>query len=93
MIEISEDFARFYTTSQRLVDQVRTRIKKTWFSDLEIFEIHQQINRESSQQDSNTIIKILNTEKEESSDRTERQSNNNRKSQPNKNFKKLLKRL
>ena len=50
------------TTNQRLPDQVRKMIKKDWFSDLQLFEIHQKINRESKQQDSNTIIDTLNTE-------------------------------
>ncbi len=36
----------------RLVDQFRTIINKGWFSNLEILEIHQNINNE---QDSNTI--------------------------------------
>ena len=51
-------------------------IKKGWFSQLEILEIHQQIKRESSQQDPNEIIHTPNTEKQ--SNRTEPQSNNNR---------------
>ena len=50
MIEIWQECARFQT-SQRLDDQVRTIIKKGWFSDFEILEIHQKMNNE---QDSNT---------------------------------------
>ena len=42
MIEIWQECASFQTTSQRLADQVRTMIKKGWFSDLEILEIHQK---------------------------------------------------
>ena len=42
MIEIWQECAKFQTTSQRLADQVRTIIKKGWFSDLEILEIHQK---------------------------------------------------
>ena len=42
MIEIWQECANFQTTSQRLADQVRTIIKKGWFSDLEILEIHQK---------------------------------------------------
>ena len=38
---------------------------KGWFSDLEILEIHQQVNREGSEQDSPNRIKTLNTEKQE----------------------------
>ena len=56
MIGIWKECARFQTTSQRLVDQVRMIIKKGWFSDLEISEVHQKMNRESRQQDPNTII-------------------------------------
>ena len=64
MIEIWQECAIFQTISQGLAEQVRMIIKEGWFSDLEILEIHQQINRESSQQDPNTIIDILkNTEK------------------------------
>ena len=51
MIEIWQECASFQT-SQKLTDQVRTIIKKGWFSDLEILEIHQKINNE---QDSNTV--------------------------------------
>ena len=42
MIEIWRECAKFQITSQRLADQVRTIIKKGWFSDLEILEIHQK---------------------------------------------------
>ena len=52
MTEIWQECARFQTTSKRLADQVRTIIKKGWFSELEILEIHQKINNE---QDSNTV--------------------------------------
>ena len=48
MMEIWQECANFQTTSQRLADQVRT---KGWFSDLEILEIHQKINK----QDNNTV--------------------------------------
>ena len=43
MMEIWQEHSNFQTTSQRLTDQVRI-IKKGWFSDLEILEIHQKIN-------------------------------------------------
>ena len=52
MIEIWKECASFQTTSQRLADQVRKIIKKGWFSDLEILEIHKKIDNE---QDSNTV--------------------------------------
>ena len=36
MRDIKVEVARFKTTNQRIADQVRTMIKKGWFSDLEI---------------------------------------------------------
>ena len=38
----------FQTTSQRVAYQIRTIIKKGWFSDLKILEIHQKINNEKN---------------------------------------------
>ena len=64
MIEIWLECASFHTTSQRLSDQVRTMIiKKGWFSDFEILEIHQKIN---NQQGSNTVLdtSIINKQKQ-----------------------------
>ena len=61
MIEIWQECASFQTTSQRLSDQVRTIIKKGWFSDREILEIHQKINNE---QDSNTVLDTSNINKQ-----------------------------
>ena len=42
MIEIWQECTSFQTTSQRLADQVRTIMKKGWFSDLEILDMHQK---------------------------------------------------
>ena len=75
MIEIWEEFT-FQAISQRLTDQVRKVIKKSWVSDLEILEIHERINRKSRQHYPNTIINIPNTEKQEPSNKNELQSNN-----------------
>ena len=47
MIEIWQECANFQTTSQRLADQVGTIIKKGWFSDLEILEIHQKTHKQN----------------------------------------------
>ena len=47
-MEIWRELSNFQTISQRLADQVRTIIKKGWFSDLEIIEIHQKINNQCS---------------------------------------------
>ena len=52
-------------------------IKKGWFSELEILEIHQKINRQP-RQDTNTITYIPNTEKQELSNCNDPQTNNNR---------------
>ena len=48
MIKIWQEWAIFQTTSQKLADQVRTIIKKGWFSDLEILEIHQKTQTQGS---------------------------------------------
>ena len=42
MMVIWQEVSIFQTTSQRLADQVRTIMKKGWFSELEIIEIHQK---------------------------------------------------
>ena len=46
MIEIRQECSTFPTTNQRLADQVRTLIKKGWFSDLEILETYQKIKNQ-----------------------------------------------
>ena len=48
MIEIWKECASFQTTSQILADQVRTIMKKGWFSDLEICDIHQKTQSQDS---------------------------------------------
>ena len=48
MIEIWQECASFPATSQRFADQVRTVIKKGWFSDLEILEIHQKTHKQDN---------------------------------------------
>ena len=47
-IEIWQECASFQTTSQGLADQVRTIIKKRWFSDLDILEIHQKTQKQDN---------------------------------------------
>ena len=42
MMKIWQELSLFQTTSQRLADQVRTIMKKGWFSELEIIEMHQK---------------------------------------------------
>ena len=68
MMEIWQELSNFQTTSQRLADQVRTIIKKVWFSDLEIIEIHQKIN---DQQGCNTVTDTLNINKQKQPNQNE----------------------
>ena len=70
-MEIWEECSIFKTTTWRLPDQGKMIIKKVWFSDLEILEIHQQINRDPSQQGPTGVIETLNTEKQDPFHRTE----------------------
>ena len=46
------NLGRFNTISQRLTEQVRTILKKGWFSDLEIREIYKLIKSEKYEQNS-----------------------------------------
>ena len=87
LIEIWKQCIRYKTTNQRFGDRARTIIKKGWFSDLEILEIHQQMNRKSCQQDTNTIIETLNIEKQEPSNQIKTPSNRNRNTTPSINSK------
>ena len=56
MIEIWQECASFQTTSQSLADQVRTIIKKGWFSDLEILEIHQKTLTQTIQFQTHQVV-------------------------------------
>ena len=47
MIEIWQECAKFLTTSQRLANQVRTIIKKGWFSDFENLEIPKKTHHQN----------------------------------------------
>ena len=53
-------------------------LRKVWFSDLEIVEICGQINSEEYQQSPLTEIEIVNTEKQEPFNRSEKQNSINR---------------
>ena len=55
MIKIWQECANFQTTSQKLADQVRTMIKKGWFSDLEILDIHQKTNTQGNNIESSVV--------------------------------------
>ena len=73
MIDIWQECASFQTTSQRLAGQVRTIIKKGWFSDLEILEIHQKINK----QDTNRTLDTSRVDKQKQPNRNELPSSEN----------------
>ena len=75
MIEIWQECTSFQTTSQRLADQVRTIIKKGWFSDLKILEILQKTNNE---QDTNTASDTLGFDKQEQANKNQGLTSKNR---------------
>ena len=78
---IWQECTSFQKISQRLADQVRTIIKKGWFSDLERLEIHQKINNE---QHSNTISGTPSINKEKQSNWNEPPTSEDRNAtQPN----------
>ena len=72
MIEIWQESASFQKTSQRLANQVRTKVI---FSDIEILEIRQKTNNE---QDTNTISDTQSIDKQEQSNRSEPPTSENR---------------
>ena len=74
MTEIWQECVSFQTTSQRLGDQVRMIIKKGWFSDLDILEIHQIINNE---QDNNTLLDTLRIIKQKQPNKNKLQTSEN----------------
>ena len=61
-MEIRQELSNFQTTSQRLTDQIRTIMKKGWFSELEIIEIHQKIN--DQERSNNTLPGTSNINKQ-----------------------------
>ena len=80
MIENWQKCASFQTTSQWLADQVRTIIKKGWFSDFEVLEIHKKINK----QDNNTVPDTSRVVKQKQPNRNELPtSENGNATQPN----------
>ena len=82
MIEIWRKCSNFQNTSQTLADQVRTIIKKDWFSDLEIIEIHQKIN---NLRGSNTVPDISTINKQKQPNQNEPLSSENGKTTQTKN--------
>ena len=75
MIEIRQEYINFQTTSKRLANQVRSIIKKGWFSGLEIIEIQQKIN---DQQAYNTLHDTSNIEEQKQPNRNEPPTSENR---------------
>ena len=73
MIEIWQEYAKFQTTSQGLADQVRTIIKKGWFSDLELLETHQKTHK----QNYNTVPDTASGVKQKQSNEKELQTSAN----------------
>ena len=67
--------------------QVRTILKKAWFSDLDIIGIHRKINNE---QDSNTISDTPSICKQEQSEQDELPTSENRKNKQLNNTKQTL---
>ena len=67
MLEIWQERSTFQTTSQRLADQARTIIKKDWFSDLELLEIHK---KKTLKQNYNAVPDIPNGAKQTQSNET-----------------------
>ena len=80
MMEIWQELSIFQTTSQRLADQVRTIMKKSWFSELKITEIHQKIN---DQERRNTLTDTSNINKQKQPIQNEPTSENGNPTQPN----------
>ena len=62
MMEIWPEISNFQITSPRLADQVKTTMKKGWFSELEIIEIHLKIN--DQQRSNNTLPDTSNINKQ-----------------------------
>ena len=81
MIEIWVEYFTPKTTSQKFADQVRTIIKKCWFSDHEIIEIQQKIN---DQQGNNILPDTRNINEQKQHNWNERPtSENENPTQPN----------
>ena len=79
MMEIWQELSIFQT-SQRFADQVRTILKKGWFSELEIIEIHQKIN---DQERRNTLPDTQNINKQKQPIQNEPTSENGNPTQQN----------
>ena len=79
-MEIWQGLSHVQTTTRRLADQVRTIMKKGWFSELEIIEIHQKIN---DQERRNTLRDTSNINKQKQPIQNEPTSENGNPTQPN----------
>ena len=83
MMEIWQELSNFQTTSQRLADQVKRMIKKGWFSDLEIIEIHQKINDQQSSINTLPATSNINKKKKQPIRKDPPTSENRNPTQPN----------
>ena len=79
-MEIWQELSIFQTTSQRLANQVRTIMKKGWFSEFEIIEIHQKINDQGRR---NTLPDTSIINKQKQPIQNEPTSENGNPAQPN----------
>ena len=78
MIEILAECGRIQlNTSQKLADQVRIILKKSWFPDVEALENCEQLNSEEYNQDPLSLIKKLKAEKLDDFYRIETQKTEN----------------
>ena len=78
MMEIWQERPTFQTTSQRLADQVKTIMKKGWFSNLELLEIHQKTLKQSY----NTVPDTPSGVKQKQSNKKEPQTSANENTTP-----------
>ena len=78
MMEIWQEGSTFQTTSQSLADQVRTIMKKGWFSDLELLEIYQK----TLKQNYNTVPDTPSGVKQKQSNKNEPQTSANENTTP-----------
>ena len=60
MIEIWQECSSFLTTSQWLAEQIKIIFLKSWFSDLEVVDIHEKINNQEGNKtvpDTSRVVK------------------------------------
>ena len=75
MIQIWSEFGRFKAITQKLADQVKTITMNGCFSDLEIFEIRQQIFRQTDLQTLTTVTKTIDIGRPKTANQTLNENN------------------